>query len=119
MISNMTKEEMIALAEGQLHAYNERDIEKFCTFYHPNVVVFVAGNPMPTMMGMDAFRKAYTNRFKENPDLHCQLRSRTVLDNAILDEEWVTGVANSIAPSHVVAVYQFKDNLIHTITFVR
>lgn len=110
---------MIALAEGQLHAYNNRDIDKFCTFFHTDVIVYVAGNPQPTCQGMEAFKKIYTSRFNDNPDLHCQLRNRIVLDNAILDEEWVTGVHNALAPSHVVAIYQFQDGLIHTVSFVR
>lgn len=118
-MGKLNKEEMIALAEGQLHAYNNRDLEKFCTFYHPEVTVYIAGNPTPTCLGMEAFRAIYATRFNDNPDLHCQLKSRIALDNAVLDEEWVTGVANALAPSHVVAVYQFKDGLIHTVSFVR
>lgn len=118
-MNKLNKEEMIALAEGQLHAYNNRDIEKFCTFFHPNVIVYVAGNPIPTCEGIEAFKTIYTARFNDNPDLHCQLKSRIVVDHAVLDEEWVTGVASALAPSHVVAIYQFKDGLIHTVSFVR
>ncbi|AHZ85960.1 hypothetical protein Bb109J_c0302 [Bdellovibrio bacteriovorus] len=109
----MTTEQRVALVQGQLEAYNARDIEKFCSFYHADVAAYRLGQDVPFMMGMEAFRKSYGEKFKNTPDLHCTLKSRIVLNGKVLDEE-------SVVPSgsHVVAIYDFKDGLIKDIWFV-
>lgn len=116
----MKKDQMIALAQGQLDAYNKRDIETFCKFFHPDVEVFrLNGEPVKTCSGMETFKNIYKERFDNNPDLYCELRSRVVLNNSVLDEEWVTGVVGQELPSHVTAIYAFQDNLIRFVYFTR
>lgn len=116
----MTKEEMVALAQGQLDAYNKRDLETFCKFFHPEVQVFRVGQvPEKMYEGMETFRENYRKRFDSNPDLLCELKSRVVLNNSVLDEEWVTGVVGQGQPSHVVAIYHFRDGLISAVWFTR
>jgi len=115
----MEKEKMIALAQGQLEAYNRGDIDLFCSFYHPDVTAYSLGTNEPFCKGMNEFRPIYNKRFQENPKLHCELKSRIVTNNSVLDEEWVTGVSNNPNGSHVVAIYQFKDDLIYNIWFAR
>ncbi len=114
---NITKERMIELAQGQLDAYNQRDIEKFVTFYHPKIQVFRLAQNDKTCDNIEAFKAMYKKRFEENPELHCELRSRVVLHDSVLDEEWVTGAGAN--PSHVVAIYGFTDNLISHVWFAR
>lgn len=116
----MTKEEMINLAQEQLDAYNRRDLEAFCKFFHPEVKVYRLGETIEqTCSDMNTFREIYRKRFDSNPELHCELRSRIVLNNSVLDEEWVTGVTGATAPSHVVAIYGFRDGLISSVYFTR
>ncbi len=116
----MKKERMIELAQGQLDAYNKRDIEKFCTYFHPEVQVWrLNGEPIKTCSDMATFKKMYTARFDNNPKLHCELRSRVVLNDSVLDEEWVTGVEGQEIPSHVTAIYGFRDDLIGYVWFTR
>lgn len=112
----MNKDRMIELAQGQLDAYNARDLEKFCSFYHPKIQVFRLTQSAPTCSDIVTFKEMYKSRFNDNPELHCELRSRVVLNDSVLDEEWVTGAG---APSHVVAIYGFKDNLISQVWFAR
>jgi hypothetical protein len=109
----MNAEQRVALVKGQLDAYNNRDIDKFCSFYHPEVTAYRLGQDAPFCVGMETFRKIYDDKFKNTPDLHCTLKSRIVLNNKVLDEE-------SVVPSgsHVVAIYEFKDGLIKDIWFV-
>lgn len=115
----LSRERMIALAQGQLDAYNARNVDGFCKCYHPDVKAY----RLPTMEliceGAESFRELYQGLFAESPELHCELRNRIVLGGAVLDEEWVTGRAGSSTPSHVVATYFFKDDLIHRIFFSR
>lgn len=116
----MNKERMIELAAAQLDAYNKRDIDTFCTYFHPKVQVWrLNGDPTKTCDNITTFRQMYQDRFENNPKLHCELRSRTVLNDSILDEEWVTGVEGAQTPNHVVAIYGFKDNLISHVWFTR
>jgi len=112
-----SKEKMIELCAGQLAAYNKGDIDQFVTYYHPEVEAYRLQNNEVLFKGIDALKNLYTTRFRENPELFCELKSRVVLEHSVLDEEWVTGVVNQSAPAHLVAIYKFKDDLIHSIWF--
>lgn len=114
-----SKEKMIELCQGQLDAYNSRDIVKFASFYHPEVKAYRLHINEQILNGMDELKVIYHKRFSENPKLFCELKSRVVLESSVLDEEWVTGVTNQEKPSHVVAIYRFKDDLIHSIWFAK
>lgn len=111
------KNKMVTLAQGQLDAYNKRDIDTFCTFFHPQVQVFRMAQNEKICSDIETFRTIYKARFNENPELHCELKSRVVLNDSVLDEEWVTGGGQN--PSHVVAIYGFTDDLISHVWFVR
>lgn len=111
------KERMIYLCQGQLDAYNKGDINEFAKYYHPDVKAFRLANQEQILEGLDELKSIYRKRFSENPDLFCELKSRVVLESSVLDEEWVTGVTGASKPSHVVAIYRFKDDLIHSIWF--
>lgn len=115
----MTKEQRVALVQGQLEAYNARDIEKFCTYFHPEVVAFRLNPFEQRVQGLAALRTGYTSLFATSPNLHCELRSRIVMEEAILDEEWVTGSSNYPQGVHAVAIYAFRDGLIDRIWFAR
>jgi hypothetical protein len=112
-----SKEKMIELCQGQLDAYNKGDILKFASFYHPEVKAFRLQTNETLLNGIEELKVLYKKRFIENPNLFCQLKSRIVLESSVLDEEWVTGVTHQETPSHVVAIYRFQDNLIHSIWF--
>lgn len=109
----MNESKKIELVQGQLDAYNSLDIEKFCSYYHPEVRAYRIGESKPFIQGIDQFQASYAEKFKKTPDLHCKLKSRIILKGRVLDEESVTP-----SGSHVVAIYDFKDDLIHEIYFV-
>lgn len=114
---NISPEKMIELCQGQLEAYNLRDIDLFTKYYHPEVQAFRLLNHELIFSGIDSLRTSYQKRFNDNPGLHCKLKSRIILNDTVLDEEWVTGVSNQDRPTHVVAIYKFKDDLISSIWF--
>lgn len=111
------KKNMLELVQAQLNAYNKGDIDSFCRCYHAEVEAFAIDDKAPFIKGIEELRMRYAKRFEDNPKLHCELRSRVVLENSVLDEEWVTGVEGADKPSHVVAIYHFKDGLIKKIHF--
>ncbi len=115
----MKKEKMLELVEGQLAAYNQKNLDKFCTYFHPEVEIYRLNQNEMTCKGIETFRSLYVDRFGLNPDLNCEIKSRIVLEDMIIDEEWITGVAGVSAPGHVVAIYGFKDELIFRCWFAR
>lgn len=115
----MNKEQMRELAQRQLEAYNSRDLKKFCECYHPEVkVTHLIGNQV-RCEGIEAFRTLYRTLFETNPRLHCELKSRMILDSSVVDEEWVTGVAHAPEGLHVVAIYGFREGRIDRVWFPR
>ncbi len=118
-MASLSKEKMEELVRGQLQAYNERNLERFCTFFSEDVEVFDLEKNQKIFSGMGEFRKTYSKRFSENPNLHCELKSRVVLSQSILDEEWVTGVEGAAQPSHLVAIYKFNQEKIAKVFFTR
>jgi hypothetical protein len=115
----MTKQEMVALAQRQLDAYNRGDLDAFCACYHPDVEVSRTIGAPPTVKGLAQFRTGYAERFAQSPELHCEVKSRIVLGETVLDEEHVTGLAGQPGVLHVVAIYGFRDGLISNVWFAR
>jgi hypothetical protein len=113
----MTREEKIALVQRQLDAYNRRALEDFVACFHPEVWVRRLRGEQLMMEGRDVFRARYGELFAGSPALRCELRSRIVLDDVVVDEEWVTGSARAPQGIHTVAIYAFRDGLIDRVWF--
>lgn len=111
--------QMEQLAQRQADAYNKRDLEAFCACYHPQIEVSRNMGEPPTLKGIEQFRESYRDRFEKSPQLHCEIKSRIVLENTVVDEEYVTGLVGSPIGLHVVAIYGFQDGLISHVWFAR
>lgn len=113
----MTHQEKISLVQAQLDAYNNRDIEAFCLCFHPEVKVvnLVSGSTRCT--NIEDFKKGYEVMFSKSPNLHCELKSRIVLSDAVVDEELVTGIRGDSNAVHALAIYAFRDGLIDRVWF--
>lgn len=106
----------VALVEGQLAAYNDHDLERFCSFFAADVEVALFGSDQPALRGMDAFRRRYTERFAGTPDIHCTITQRLVQGQFVIDQERLT---MSGAPERsVVAIYQVDGDLIRRVWFI-
>lgn len=118
----MLQARRIELVQNQLDAYNKKDIELFCQQYHSEVEVYArkTSTTAPELIskGIERFKEIYVNRFKDAQDLHCELVSRIVLGDHVIDEESVQTIKGQ-PRIHVVAVYGFQDNLIKTVLFLR
>ena len=103
---------------AQLEAYNNRDIDSFIVNFHTDCVCEDGlGNVL--LRGKDAMYESYKRMFKESPDLHCNLVSRTVVGSWVLDEERVTGRAGNDIESHVMAIYKVENEIITHVRFLR
>ena len=103
---------------AQLAAYNNQDIEKFIVNFAENCVVEDGvGNVL--MTGRATMYESYKKMFDASPELHCNLVSRVVIGNYVLDEERVTGRMGNPEEGHVVAVYRVENEEIVHVRFLR
>lgn len=113
------EKEAEALAQAQLEAYNNRDIEAFLIPYSEDVKVYNFPNEL-SYEGKDKMRPGYTQFFQNAPNLHCELVSRMVLGNKVIDREKVTGFSdNADDVLHAVAIYTIENGKISEVRFMR
>ncbi|PKN28043.1 MAG: hypothetical protein CVU65_00345 [Deltaproteobacteria bacterium HGW-Deltaproteobacteria-22] len=103
---------------GQLAAYNDRHIDLFVSYFHPEVELFVHGEPAPFVKGSAALRESYSKMFKASPLLHCELERRIAVGDFVIDEERVSGLRGG-PPVHAVAIYEVKGGKIVKAWFLR
>ena len=102
------------LAQGQLDAYNNRDIQTFCSFFAEDVAVYDAHDHRLIMEGIEQFRARYTQTFS-NDKLHCTLVHRMVQDNIVIDQESVVGLGDETVTA--IAIYHTHNGLIQEVHF--
>jgi len=115
----MKEFKMEDVVQKQLEAYNQRNLAKFCDCYHSEIECMRLISNTITCRGIDEFRKIYENLFKDSPALHCELKSRIILLDSVIDEEFVTGVEKYPHGLHTVAIYGFREGLIDKVWFAR
>ncbi|MEU7167936.1 nuclear transport factor 2 family protein [Streptomyces morookaense] len=111
----MSPEEIV---DGQLAAYNARDLEAFLSFYAEDVPVhaFPGGEEMADRSG-PAFRERYRELFASSPELHAELVSRVVHGRVVIDQERVSGFMGGDVRT-AVAMYDVGPEKIERVWFV-
>ncbi len=106
-----------AVIARQLDAYNARDIAAFMACWAPNAQMLAHPDTL-LASGHDEIRARHVLRFQE-PDLHAELLSRTVLDNRVVDRERVTrNFPEGKGRVDVVAIYEVLGGLITRAWFI-
>jgi len=103
------------LAQRQLNAYNARDIEAFLEPYSEDVEVYTFPDKLE-FKGKVAMRKNYGNMFETMPHLHCELESRMVVNNTVIDKEKVVFDPNQ-TPYEAIAIYKIEHGKIARVYF--
>lgn len=111
----MTPEEV---AQAQLVAYNNRDIDTFASCHAPDVELYTFPEVEPFAIGRDRLREIYGDVFENSPNLHAEVTHRIVLGNTVIDHELVTG-RKGIDHLEIIAIYTIKDGQISKAHFVR
>ncbi len=110
----MTAEDIVA---RQLDAYNAKDIEAFMACWSANAQLFAHPDTL-LASGHAEIRARHVLRFQE-PDLHAELVSRTVLGDRIVDRERVTRTfPEGRGQVDVIAIYEVLGGLITRTWFV-
>ncbi|MBI4702531.1 MAG: amidohydrolase family protein [Deltaproteobacteria bacterium] len=100
-----------SVVQGQLDAYNARDLERFLSHHAPRVLVVRRPGGAVVAEGREAMRAVYAKLFATSPDLHCRLLGRVAVGSTVVDRELVTGIAGRpYVPA--VAIYTVEDGLI-------
>nr|WP_256534261.1 nuclear transport factor 2 family protein [Lewinella sp. JB7] len=103
--------------QTQLDAYNTGDLEGFLSAYADDVKIYTFPDEL-VGEGKDNMRERYGRMFREMPELHCRLVSRTVMGNRILDHESVV-FRKGGNPTEVIAIYLVEEGLITEVRFLR
>lgn len=115
----MTDHEKIALVQGQLEAYNLKDTDRFCSYFHDEIVVTDLISAKETCRGMDRYREIYGNAFLNAPNARVEIKSRIIQSSSVIDEELLTGSPRYPNGHHIVAIYAFRDGKIDRVWFTR
>ncbi len=104
------------LAQQQLNAYNNRDIEAFLAPYSDSVELYEYPAKLMSK-GKEQMRKDYSSMFKQVPALHCQLVNRMVQGNTVIDQEHVTGFGGQGVKA--IAIYKIGKGKIQQVYFIQ
>lgn len=106
-----------SVVQGQLEAYNARDIDAFLSFFAEDVKISRLPLGEVSYDGREAMRPRYGRLFDENPELNCTIMNRTVHGDWVVDHEFVSGVKDR-PRIRAVAIYEVRDGLIQNVWFL-
>ena len=112
LLFSQTPEE---LANEQLEAYNNRDIEGFVEPYSDSVKVYNDKREL-LYQGKETMREQYGNMFALTPDLNCNLLNRIAVNNTVIEHEEVTfGEGRKI---YAIVMYKVAEGKIQEVHFL-
>lgn len=105
------------LAQEQLDAYNNRDIDAFIVPYSEDVKVYQFPDKL-LYEGKATLRDQYARYFGMTPDLHVTLVNRIIQGNTVIDQEEVIRVTGE-EPAKAIAIYKIVDDKISEVYFIK
>lgn len=102
------------LANEQLEAYNNRDIEAFLVPYSDSVKVY---NDQRVLLfqGKETMREQYEGLFDRTPNLNCNLLNRIAIGDTVIEHEEVTFGDRTI---YAIVMYRIALNKIQEVHFL-
>lgn len=107
----------VAVAQGQLDAYNKQDLDAYMAFFAPNCVI-ASFNGGADQVGAAAIRARYEALFAEHPKNQAKLIKRIAFGDHVIDHEEVRRTPGG-PKFEVVAIYSIKDGLIVRVDFLK
>ncbi|RSD25576.1 nuclear transport factor 2 family protein [Mesobacillus subterraneus] len=105
------------LAQKQLDAYNDQDLEVFLSAYSEDVLILEFPTNKIVTNGIEEMRSRYENLFRKHPNNHAELLGRMVHGNKVVDHELVTGREDS-EPKKALAIYEIEGDKISKVWFL-
>ncbi len=112
--NNLVKDTPEILAQRQLNAYNQRNIEAFLEPYADDVEVYNYPDQLQ-FKGKENMRAGYSKMFENVTNLHCELKERIIQGNIVIDKESVRFGERII---EAVAIYHIEDDKIKKVFFI-
>jgi imidazolonepropionase-like amidohydrolase len=116
MPDTLVQESAMQIVQRQLNAYNARNIDAFLEAYSDDAELYSFPDSL-TSKGKDAMRKKYAPVFEKYPDLHCEIKSRIVEGNTIIDKEYITATGRK--PLEGTVIYKIKNDKISQVYFIK
>ncbi|MDP3173107.1 MAG: nuclear transport factor 2 family protein [Phenylobacterium sp.] len=107
----------VEIVQGQLDAYNAQDLDAYCAYFTPDVVVADL-NGAVTTQGIEAYRARYAKAFADFPQNKAELLARIVLGASVIDHERVVRKPGG-ETFEVAAIYTFADGKIARVDFAK
>lgn len=107
----------VAIAQGQLDAYNAQDLDAYMAFFADDCVVADLNGPV-TMHGAAAIRERYATTFATYPENRARLVHRIVIGQTVIDHEDVARTPGG-ERFEVAAIYTIRDGKIARVDFVK
>lgn len=107
----------IALAQGQLDAYNAQDLEAFLSFYADDIIVADLNGAI-TNNGIAALRERYAAMFAKFPENKALLVNRIANRNTVIDHEDVIRSPGG-ERFFAIAIYTIAGGKIARVDFAR
>ena len=104
------------LANDQLIAWNNKDVNGFLESYSDSVRVFSYPNTL-NYVGKQKMRERYEGFFNATPLLKCEIVKRIVFGNKIIDYERITGYKDNWI-NETVAIYTITNKKISEVCFL-
>lgn len=112
----MTTDSLLSIVQAQLDAYNAKDIDALLATYADDAEHYTLHGPQ-LAKGHAMLRERFLARFQE-PDLHAQLLSRTVVGNIVADAERITrNFPDGIGLVEMLCLYEVVDGKIQRASF--
>ena len=104
------------LADAQLKAYNQRNLEAFLVPYSDSVKVYLAPNKL-MYQGKKRMADTYVYMFKAYPELNCKVINRITEGNVVIDQERVF-LSKDSPILEAIAVYRVHAGKITEVMFI-
>ena len=108
-------EEAVKAVQRQLELYNAREVEPFMQVFAEDVIITDAVTGATIATGKEQLKPRYVERFKS--PVYCELISRVVLGNVVVDREIITGLPDG-GVADCMASYVVEGGLIKRAAFV-
>lgn len=105
----------VALAQGQLDAYNAQDLDTFMTFYAEDCVIAGPDGKI-TNAGAAAVRERYATLFARFPQNQAVLLNRIAAGNTVVDHEDVQRAPDG-ERFEAIAIYTIAGDKIARVDF--
>lgn len=106
----------VQIIDKQLHAYNNLDFETFASCYHENIQSYsLETQAQLENMSGEKFFAHYKEKFKQNPEILCEVTERIVHDDLVIDKERITSCNDN--NHREMVIYKVKDGLISKMWF--